>query len=79
MKREMPFSAKLLEEVLPYNAVLARMGGDEFAVLMKDCTERDAVNVCRSIISTMSENPFLWGDIRLNLTSSIGILSLIHI
>lgn len=30
------FSAKLLEDVLPYNAVLARMGGDEFAVLMKD-------------------------------------------
>ncbi|MFA0703803.1 GGDEF domain-containing protein, partial [Vibrio sp. 10N.222.48.A8] len=51
------FSAKLLEDVLPYNAVLARMGGDEFAVLMKDCTERDAVNVCRSIISMMSENP----------------------
>ena len=72
------FSAKLLEEVLPYNAVLARMGGDEFAVLMKDCTERDAVNVCRSIISTMSENPFLWGDIRLNLTSSIGIRLIDH-
>ncbi len=72
------FSAKLLEEVLPYNAVLARMGGDEFAVLIKDCTERDAVNVCRSIISTMSENPFLWGDIRLNLTSSIGIRLIDH-
>ncbi|MEZ8916343.1 EAL domain-containing protein [Vibrio lentus] len=72
------FSAKLLEDVLPYNAVLARMGGDEFAVLIKDCTERDAVNVCRSIISMMSENPFLWGDIRLNLTSSIGIRLIDH-
>ncbi|MEZ9471126.1 EAL domain-containing protein [Vibrio lentus] len=72
------FSAKLLEDVLPYNAVLARKGGDEFAVLIKDCTERDAVNVCRSIISMMSENPFLWGDIRLNLTSSIGIRLIDH-
>ncbi|CAK3186257.1 diguanylate cyclase [Vibrio crassostreae] len=72
------FSANLLEDVLPYNAVLARMGGDEFAVLMKDCTERDAVNVCRSIISMMSENPFLWDDIRLNLTCSIGIRLIDH-
>ncbi len=58
--------------------MLARKGGDEFAVLIKDCTERDAVNVCRSIISMMSENPFLWGDIRLHLTSSIGIRLIDH-
>ena len=72
------FSANLIEDVLPYNAVLARMGGDEFAVLIKDCTERDAVNVCHSIISMMSENPFLWGDIHLNLTCSIGIRLIDH-
>ncbi len=72
------FSAKLLEEVLPYNAVLARMGGDEFAVLIKDCTERDTINVCRSIISMMSENSFVWDDIRFNLTCSIGIRLIDH-
>ncbi|MGB1319517.1 MAG: EAL domain-containing protein [Vibrio gallaecicus] len=72
------FCAGLLEDVLPYNAILARMGGDEFAVLLKDCTERDAINVCRSIISTMREAPFLWDDIRLNLTSSIGIRLIDH-
>ncbi len=72
------FCAGLLEEVLPYNAILARMGGDEFAVLLKDCTERDAVNTCRSIISMMSEQAFLWDDIRLHLTCSIGIRLIDH-
>ena len=72
------FSAGLLENVLPYNAVLARMGGDEFAVLLKDCTERDAINVCRSIIAMMGDNAFLWDEIRLNLTCSIGIRLIDH-
>ena len=54
----------MLEEVLPYNAILARMGGDEFAVLLKDCTERDAKNVANTIVMALSEQPFVWDDIR---------------
>jgi len=72
------FCASMLEEVLPYNAILARMGGDEFAVLLKDCTERDAKNVANAIISTLSEQPFVWYDIKLNLTCSIGIRLIDH-
>ncbi len=49
------FCASMLEEVLPYNAVLARMGGDEFAVLLKDCDEHGAINVAKQIITTLSE------------------------
>nr|WP_275658461.1 EAL domain-containing protein [Vibrio sp. Isolate25] len=72
------FCASMLEEVLPYNAILARMGGDEFAVLLKDCTERDAKNVANTIIMTLSEQPFVWDEIRLNLTCSIGIRLIDH-
>ncbi|MCZ8485355.1 GGDEF domain-containing protein [Vibrio lentus] len=61
-----------------HTTVLARMGGDEFAVLIKTAPSEDAVNVCRSIISMMSENPFLWGDIRLGYSSSIGIRLIDH-
>jgi EAL domain-containing protein (putative c-di-GMP-specific phosphodiesterase class I) len=68
----------MLEEVLPYNAILARMGGDEFAVLLKDCTERDAKNVANTIVMTLSEQPFVWDDIRLNMTCSIGIRLIDH-
>ncbi|MCG6451020.1 GGDEF domain-containing protein, partial [Vibrio parahaemolyticus] len=72
------FCASMLEEVLPYNAVLARMGGDEFAILLKDCTERDAIQVAKIIVATLAEHALWWDDIRLNLTCSIGIRLIDH-
>lgn len=72
------FCASMLEEVLPYNTVLARMGGDEFAILLKDCTEVDAKKLAKMIIDTLSEQPFVWGDIRLSLNCSIGIRLIDH-
>ncbi|EGU37344.1 sensory box/GGDEF family protein [Vibrio ichthyoenteri ATCC 700023] len=72
------FCAGMLEDVLPYKAILARMGGDEFAVLLKDCTERDAKNVAKSIIATLAEQAFIWDDISLNLACSIGIRLIDH-
>ncbi|NVD08075.1 EAL domain-containing protein [Vibrio sp. JPW-9-11-11] len=72
------FCASMLEEVLPYNTVLARMGGDEFAILLKDCTELDAKKLAKTIINTLSEHAFVWEDIRLSLTCSIGIRLIDH-
>ncbi|MFM2588402.1 EAL domain-containing protein [Vibrio sp. TBV020] len=72
------FCASMLEEVLPYNTVLARMGGDEFAILLKDCTEVDAKKLASTIINTLSEHPFIWEDIRLSLNCSIGIRLIDH-
>ncbi|USD41111.1 EAL domain-containing protein [Vibrio sp. SCSIO 43135] len=72
------FCASMLEEILPYKALLARMGGDEFSILLKDCTENDAVRLAKQIITTLSEQAFLWDDIRLNLTCSIGIRLIDH-
>ncbi len=72
------FCASMLEEVLPYHAILARMGGDEFAILLKDSTEVGATAVAKSIITTLSEQPFLWDEIKLNLTCSIGIRVIDH-
>ena len=72
------FCASMLEELLPYKSILARMGGDEFAVLLKDCTERDAKNVASLIIATLAEQAFIWYDIKLNLACSIGIRLIDH-
>lgn len=72
------FCASMLEEILPYNTTLARMGGDEFAILFKDCTETDTKKLASSIINTLGEFPFVWEDIRLSLNCSIGIRLIDH-
>jgi diguanylate cyclase (GGDEF)-like protein/PAS domain S-box-containing protein len=72
------FCASMLEEVLPHNAVLARMGGDEFAVLLKDCDEYGAISVAKHIISTLSEQLFRWEDTRLFMSCSVGIRIIDH-
>ncbi|KJY84418.1 diguanylate cyclase [Vibrio galatheae] len=72
------FSASMLEEILPYNTILARMGGDEFAILLKDCTELDAKKLAATIIKTLSEHAFVWEEISINLNCSIGIRLIDH-
>jgi len=72
------FCASMLEEILPYNSILARMGGDEFAVLLKDCDEYGAINIAKLIISTLSEHLFIWEDTRLFISCSIGIRIIDH-
>mgnify|MGYP001183595941 CR=1 FL=1 len=72
------FSAMVVESVLPYNSILSRMGGDEFAVLLRDCTQTDAQNIAKAIINELSINTFQWDDISLNITCSIGIRLIDH-
>lgn len=72
------FCASMLEEVLPHNAILARLGGDEFAVLLKDSNEHTAIGMAKTIIATLSHQPFIWEKVQINLTCSIGIRMIDH-
>ncbi len=72
------FCASMLQEVLPSKAILARMGGDEFAILVKDCAEVNVKRVAESILMALAQQPFIWDEIKLNLTCSIGIRLIDH-
>lgn len=72
------FAAMVVETVLPYNSVLSRMGGDEFAVLLRDCTQADAIKISRQIITALSEQAFSWDNISINISCSIGIRLIDH-
>lgn len=72
------YCAQLIQEVLPFNGVLSRMGGDEFGVLLRDCTEVSAIKVSQTIINTLNDNPFVLDKMRLNLSCSIGIRLIDH-
>jgi diguanylate cyclase (GGDEF)-like protein len=54
----------------------ARMGGDEFAVLLPETPCADAEHVAQRILQNISEQPVAIGALRLNLTASMGVADL---
>jgi diguanylate cyclase (GGDEF)-like protein len=62
-----------LKAVLRKSDTVARLGGDEFAVLLPNGTNLEhAADVARKIIKAM-EQPFVIGDLRLDVETSIGV------
>jgi diguanylate cyclase (GGDEF)-like protein/PAS domain S-box-containing protein len=54
--------------------VLARIGGDEFAVLLRCCTLERAEEISRLIHSAMKDFRFVWEEKTVNVGVSIGVM-----
>ncbi|MCX8110944.1 MAG: diguanylate cyclase [Syntrophorhabdaceae bacterium] len=63
-------SAEILKEQCRTSDILARIGGDEFAILIQECTERKLENVCSRIKKAFAERNISETDTRLFI--SIG-------
>jgi len=55
---------------------LARIGGDEFGILLENCLIDDAAMIANKIKTAIKDYRFVWGDKEFNLTASVGLLSL---
>ncbi|WP_237464034.1 bifunctional diguanylate cyclase/phosphodiesterase [Vibrio stylophorae] len=66
-------AASVMSQQAPPNALLARLSGDEFAIILRQCTAQDAINLGNKIIAALSENPFYWHDNPFKVGCSIGI------
>ncbi len=55
------------------NAIVARLGGEEFCVLLSGAMARLAQDVAQSIKSEISDHPITYSDTHLSLTASIGV------
>ena len=55
------------------NEIISRIGGDEFAILMPDATEREATQLAERIIRATAQIPFRFEGQNLRLTTSLGI------
>jgi diguanylate cyclase (GGDEF)-like protein/PAS domain S-box-containing protein len=65
--------AKRLTEALPRRDTVARFGGDEFVVLMRDCSiPTDAAETAQKLLTALAQ-PLLVEDQEYHLTASIGI------
>ncbi|MEX0604392.1 MAG: EAL domain-containing protein [Marinobacter sp.] len=55
---------------------VARIGGDEFAILMKDCTLGEAQAVAEKMRDAVDGYRFLWEDHAFQVSVSIGVVSI---
>lgn len=61
--------------VLREGDVICRLGGDEFVIVLSDQTDRTGLEVARGIIEKVAERPFLFEGSRMQVTTSIGVVS----
>lgn len=65
--------ASFLQTVIQRNDICARMGGDEFAILLLNCTPQDSISVANRIHELSRKQNFLWNNTVFPLSMSIGI------
>jgi diguanylate cyclase (GGDEF)-like protein len=65
--------AKRLLEHLEKVDNLARIGGDEFTIFLKDIQDEEAVKSALDALLKEFEKPFLCGEYAINITASVGV------
>jgi diguanylate cyclase (GGDEF)-like protein len=56
--------------------ISARIGGDEFAIILKDCEPDDSINVAKRLKGAVESQRFSWQTSVFPVTLSIGIVAL---
>jgi diguanylate cyclase (GGDEF)-like protein/PAS domain S-box-containing protein len=56
--------------------ISARIGGDEFAIILKDCEPEDSINVAKRLKAAVEAWKFAWQSSVFPVTLSIGVVSL---
>ena len=56
--------------------ISARIGGDEFAIILRDCEPEDSINVARRLREAVEMRKFAWQNSVFPVTLSIGVVSL---
>ncbi|NJO38876.1 MAG: EAL domain-containing protein, partial [Rhizobiales bacterium] len=68
--------AALIKETVRDSDTVGRLGGDEFGLLLRDCSLRRAQNMAKKLLAALNEDRFFHGDSVFEIGASIGIASI---
>ena len=68
--------SSIVQETVRKNDTLSRLGGDEFGLLMENCSEEDALIIAEKIIDRIYKYKFRWESRYFRVGISIGIVSI---
>lgn len=68
------FVSRILKHQLRKNELLARVVGDEFGILLRDCEITGAAQVAENVRDAISRQPFVWDGEKFFVTVRIGII-----
>lgn len=66
--------ASILQKHFGTKAIIGRMGGDQFAILLSNTEKKQALEYADNIIQLINENRFIWKNRKYDVTVSIGVL-----
>ncbi|MGB1262457.1 MAG: EAL domain-containing protein [Cognaticolwellia sp.] len=64
----------VLSNAIRHNDTLARIGGDEYAILMENCTLEQASRIAKIILDAVNDFHFVWQDNVFRIQISIGLI-----
>ena len=65
--------SQIIQNSIRDSDVLGRLGGDEFGLILQDCSFDDAKAICEALIETIQAYRFQWQERQFNVGCSIGI------
>ncbi len=68
--------ANFIQSLTQRHDISARIGGDEFGVILKDCSLEDSMHVAQRLQDAIQSHKFIWQKNLFPITLSIGIVPL---
>jgi diguanylate cyclase (GGDEF)-like protein len=67
--------ARLINSRIRERDPFARLEGDQFGVLLKECSLDRAQGLVEGLLTTLNQNPFSWGDQPFAISACIGVVA----
>jgi len=68
--------SELMENQLRRTDFLARVGGDEFKIILEQCPAKKAKAILNGLIQAISDYEFIWDKTTYNISASIGLVEI---